>query len=139
MRLQFRKLLLAAVTPTKARPNDAGFDLTAITKETTHLYREYNTGIAVDIPPGYVGLVFPRSSVSTTGHTLANCVAVIDPGYQGPIKLRFRHDKLNREYEAGERIGQLVVLPLTEVELEEVETFESDTERGAGGFGSTGR
>lgn len=138
MIVEFRKIHEAAVRPTKAHDNDAGFDLTSLYVERTYLYHEHHTGLAVNVPPGYVGLVFPRSSISTTGHTLANAVAVIDAGYTGEIKLRFRHGE-GREYDSGERVGQLVILKLPNIELQEVNSFEKGTERGSTGFGDSGR
>ena len=137
MILEFRKALLNAVTPTRAHPTDAGFDLTAATKEFSSLYNEYDTGIAVAIPDGYVGLVFPRSSVSGTGMSLANAVGVVDASYRGTIKLRFRRGE-GREYEAGERVGQLVVLKLECTSMEEVNGID-ETVRATKGFGSSGR
>ena len=100
---------------------------------------KYDTGIAVEIPPGYVGLVFPRSSVCKTGLSLANSVGVIDSDYRGSISLVFyKGAELIEAYSYGDRIGQLVIVPIPEVEFVEAEEL-SETERGAGGYGSTGK
>lgn len=139
--IKFTKLSENAVTPSYAKEGDAGLDLTAIDYVKNHDYKfvEYDTGIAVEIPVGHVGLVFPRSSISKTPHTLANSVGVIDSGYRGSIKLRMRYDdsRDDMEYAYGDKIGQLIILPIPTVELVEVSKL-SDTERGSGGFGSTG-
>ena len=140
MKLRVKRINENAVLPSK-RAGDAGYDLTATDFQITHQYIEYNTGIAVAIPDGYVGLLFPRSSVSKYDLILANCVGVIDSSYRGEVKLRFK--ALPREgvnfirYDTGDKIGQLVIVPILEPEIEEVNTLDS-TERGEGGFGSTG-
>ena len=95
----------------------------------------YDTQIAMEIPDGYVGLIFPRSSVSKTGLSLRNAVGVIDSGYRGPIMLKFGGEAGG--YLAGDRVGQIMILPYPEIEYVEVDEL-SDSERGAGGFGSTG-
>lgn len=138
MIINFRKTDARAVTPTKAHESDAGFDLTAISMEFSSLYNSYDTGLAVEIPEGYVGLVFPRSSVSNTGMVLANAVGVIDSSYRGTIQLRFRRLE-GREYAVGERVGQLVILELPQIDFKEVHEFEEETDRGTGGWGSSGR
>lgn len=143
--IKFKKLHPDAVTPTKANPTDAGFDLTAIGWKVSddHTYIEYSTGIAVEMPENYVGLIFPRSSVSRVQQVLANCVAVIDAGYRGELILRYRetwrgaHFEPNT-YKVGEKIGQIVFMPLPAVELVEVKEL-SNSDRGEGGFGSSGK
>lgn len=141
MKIKFKKLRPDAIAPKQAHPGDAGFDLTAITYSWNGdlQLREYTTGIAVEIPRGYVGLIFPRSSVYKTGMTLTNCVGVIDSGYRGDIGAKFRvgNDPC-LAYKPGDRIGQLVIVPIPEVEFVEAEEL-SETERGAGCYGSTGR
>ena len=104
---------------------------------------EYHTGIAVEIPDGYVGLLFPRSSVSKTDLVLANCVGVVDSGYRGEIRFRYKFARKEyfanvRRFQEGERVGQLVIMPYPSIELEQVDNL-SDTERGDGGYGSTGK
>lgn len=202
MKIKFVKMHADAVVPTKAHATDAGFDLTA----TSRVFDEhgavvYGTGIAVEIPTGYVGLAFPRSSVSKLDVSMANAVGVIDAGYRGEITFKFKpallycgnanvpgggigvsatdhigtvqtnpemqsvtfhgadghfgddaesarmwrydaegrvHETLEpRIYNVGERVGQLIIMPIPEIEFEEVETL-NDGERGANGYGSTG-
>jgi len=138
LKVRFKKLHPDAVTPTYAKDGDAGLDLTALTmKEKAGIpYIEYGTGIAVEIPEGYVGLIFPRSSVSKLDNFfLKNSVGVIDSGYRGELMLRF--NKSFSFYKVGEKIGQLIILPYPKIQLEEVDEL-SDTQRGVGGFGSTG-
>ena len=138
LKVRFKKLSEYAVAPSYAKDGDAGLDLTAhtLTDFKSEPFIEYGTGIAVEIPQGYVGLVFPRSSVSKKENFyLKNSVGVIDSGYRGEIKLRFNRSE--DTYEVGEKIGQLIILPYPTIYLEEVEELSS-TERGEGGFGSTG-
>jgi len=99
----------------------------------------YDTGLSMEIPEGYVGLLFPRSSISKTTLSLANSVGVIDSGYRGSIMFKFRYlgGKGNWFYNLGDRVGQIIIIPYPTVEFEEVEELSS-TERGQGGFGSTG-
>lgn len=141
--IRFKKLRRDAVTPTKAHPTDAGFDLTAVTRTLgpEGRYIEYGIGIAVEVPDGFVGLLFPRSSISNTCLRLANGVGVLDASYRGEIKMRFKTVIIDPPYEIsygpGDRIGQLVIVPIFAGEMIEVEEL-SDTERGTGGFGSSG-
>ena len=144
MKVKFKKLVDTAVTPTYAKDGDAGLDLTSIqhTINTDYNYIQHHTGIAVEVPKGYVGLIFPRSSISKTDLSLANCVGVIDSGYRGEIIFRFKFKKDTyfaglKRYEAGDRIGQLIIIPYPSIELEEVSEL-TDTDRGEGGYGSTG-
>ena len=142
MQIKFRKIYAEAVAPKQGTPGSAGFDLTAISKRFDEQYAvwEYGTGIAVEIPKGFVGMVFPRSSVFRTGDVLSNSVGIIDSDYSGEIKAKFY--PLNRmgdePYNIGDRICQLVIVPIPEVEYIEADKL-SVTERGAGGYGSTGR
>ena len=129
-----------AVLPKYAQFGDAGLDLVAIDKEfmddTTIIYK---TGIAVEIPTGYVGLIFPRSSISKTSLSLCNSVAVIDSGYRGEIVLKFRYtDKTWRGvYKVGDRVAQLIIVPYPNIELQQVKSL-TPSDRGINGFGSTG-
>jgi dUTP pyrophosphatase len=140
MKVKIKKLHADAVIPVYAKPGDAGLDLTAISESWNEddSMVTYDTGLAVEIPEGHVGLLFPRSSVSKTTLNLANSVGVIDSGYRGSIMLKFRFLESGDVYGVGDRIGQLLILPYPQVEFEEVEELSS-TERGEGGFGSTGR
>ena len=132
-----------AVAPTKAHQTDAGFDLTAVSREFDMLGNlVYHTGVAVEIPKGYVGLVFPRSSVCKKVQMLTNSVGVIDSGYRCEITMKFKpqqsYGRHSSEYLVGERIGQLLIIPYPEIEFEEV-TELGFGERGANGYGSSGK
>jgi dUTP pyrophosphatase len=93
----------------------------------------------MEIPKNYVGLIFPRSSVRNKDLILSNCVGVIDSGYRGEIQATFKKtDGLDSiKYNIGDRGAQIIILPYPQVNFKEVEEL-SDTERGSGGFGSTG-
>lgn len=139
LKIKFKKMNPNAVMPRMGTNGAAGFDLTAVSLKTTETTLKYDTGIAVEIPPGYVGLVFPRSSVCKTGLSLANGVGVIDSDFRGSISLVFyKGAELIEAYSYGDRIGQLLIVPIPEVEFVEAEEL-SETERGAGGYGSTGK
>jgi dUTP pyrophosphatase len=152
MEVRFKKLVEEAVVPQYASEGDAGLDLVATTKEweVSKGYVEFGTGLAMEIPKGYVGLIFPRSSISNTKYTLANSVGVIDSGYRGEVKFRMflnsagvKHVEDNifkklKEYEVGDKVGQLIIMPYPTIEPIEVEELD-DSERGSGGFGSTGK
>jgi dUTP pyrophosphatase len=144
MKVRFKKLHQDAVIPSYATPGDAGLDITCIAYAYNQLdnYLEYYTGLSVEIPEGYVGLLFPRSSISKTNLNLTNSVGVIDSGFRGELRFRYRFPigytvgKIRR-YDKGDRVGQLVILPYPHIEPEEAMQL-SDTVRGDGGFGSTG-
>ena len=148
MQVKVKKLHPDAVIPKYAKDGDAGLDLTAISKEENSKQVIYGTGLAVEIPYGYVGLIFPRSSIMKKDLSLTNSVGVIDSGYRGEIKFAFRkHDTTmpafgfpipSESYEVGDRIGQLIIMPYPSIELVESEELSS-TERGEGGFGSSGK
>jgi len=142
MNIKIKKLLKNTITPTYSKQGDAGMDLTAISKNVintdTHSYIEYGTGLAFEIPKGYVGLIFPRSSISNTGMIQTNSVSVIDSGYRGEVTCRFKWIPGTTDYNVGDRIGQLIIIPYPQVEFEEVEEL-SDTERGSSGYGSSGK
>lgn len=147
MKVRFKKLNPAAVTPTYAKAGDAGLDLTAISIKETPLYVQYNTGIAIEIPEHHVGLLFPRSSVTDLPLMMKNCVGVIDSGYRGEIKARFQvldysndelFEDIPTQYNVGDRVAQLIIVPIPPIELEETEEL-SDSHRGVGGYGSTGK
>ena len=139
MKVKFKKLSNRAVTPSYAKEGDAGLDMVATSLIKDEMYYEYGTDIAVQIPEGYVGLIFPRSSISKTKMVLANHVGVVDSGYRGEIKFRFKKLAWDNGlvYEIGDKIGQLVIMPVPFIDLEETDTL-SDSDRGGGGFGSTG-
>ena len=141
MKTYIKKLHPNAVIPTYAKQGDAGMDLVAteiINEETFQI--TYGTGLAMEIPEGFVGLVFPRSSIRKTDLSLTNCVGVIDSGYRGELQATFRKERgvASRKYEVGERIAQIMIIPHPDIQFEETDEL-SNTERGDGGFGSTGK
>ncbi len=154
MEIKFKKLVPEAVIPQRANPTDAGLDLIATSQKaemcknedgTEHSrevsFKEYGTGLAVEIPEGYVGLLFPRSSVTNKQMMLKNSVGVIDSGYRGEIRARFicaDKEEQHNHYSVGDKVAQLLIVPIAlphPIEAEEL----SDTSRGEGGFGSTGK
>jgi dUTP pyrophosphatase len=141
MILKVKKLNENAVIPKYANPGDAGLDLVAteVLEESMHSIK-YATGIAVEIPDGYVGLLFPRSSVSKTNLSLANSVGVIDSGYRGQVMCVFNkvNNPMLSSYNVGDKIAQLVIVACPQFIIKEVVEL-SDTQRGEGGFGSTGK
>ena len=140
MKVKIKKLHKDAVIPKYSRPGDAGMDIVAlgVLKQSKEQV-SYGTGIAVEIPEGHVGLIFPRSSIKNYELMLSNSVGVIDSGYRGEIQVtfntRFWGDIV---YKKGEKIAQMIIMPYPQIEMEEVEELSS-TERGEGGFGSTGK
>lgn len=122
--------------PKYVHPGDAGMDVYAISKSETDKYVEYGTGLSFELPAGHMLLLYPRSSVTNTDLTLANSVGVLDSGYRGELKLRFRRSGKS-DYNVGDRIGQIIILPFPQVEFAEVAEL-SVSERGSGAFGSTG-
>ena len=138
--VKVKKLVPEAVIPSYSKVGDAGMDLT-ITREieNTSFSVSYGFGIAMEIPQGYVGLVFPRSSVRNQDLILSNCVGVIDSGYRGELQATFK--KTNGldsiKYKVGDRGAQIIILPYPTIYMTEVPEL-SNTERGSGGFGSTG-
>jgi len=140
-KVKIKRLHKDAVIPSYSRQGDAGMDLVA----TSKFYDDfdnvcYGTGLAIEIPEGYVGLLFPRSSISKTDLTLRNSVGIIDSGYRGEITFKFNNILMSscEPYNVKKRIGQLIIMPYPTIEFEEVEEL-STTERGAQGFGSTGK
>lgn len=165
MKVNIKKLHPDAVIPSYAKPGDAGMDLTAVSVEND-LFGNivYHTGLAFEIPEGYVGLVFPRSSNSKTNLYLTNSVGVIDSGYRGEVTFKFKcaHNAINflkywfkkkilkknegvnihclvqNAYDVGDRVGQIIIMPYPQIEFQEVDKL-SETERGTDGYGSTGK
>ena len=138
MNVNIKKLHPDAVVPKYAKRGDAGLDLTAVDVIADGATLTYKTGLAVEIPPWHVGLLFPRSSVYKTGQTLTNCVGVIDSGYRGEIMLKYTLSPYAKEYDIGDRVGQLIIMPYPKIHFVEVENL-TPTDRGEGGYGSTGR
>lgn len=163
MQVKFKKLNKKAVIPTKAHTTSAGFDMVAVTKTITDKFVEYDTQIATAIPDGHVGLLFANSRVSKYDLDLANAVGVVDSDYRGTIRFRYKHtiqpqtailahktkyfDLVKdvepvpipfrpKEFNAGDVVGQLIIIPIPEVEFVEVDELD-ETDRGEGGFGST--
>lgn len=135
------KLIDKNCIPKKAHSIDAGFDVKSrvdflVPPQGTTMIP---TGVCVQIPEGYVGLLFPRSSISKTPLRMSNSVGVIDAGFTGEIQVPL-HNTSNIEMariNQYDRIAQLVIVPCMDFKLEPVDELE-DTERGNGGFGSTG-
>jgi len=141
IQIKFKKLTSTAKTPTRAHESDAGFDFYSCTGPLNHNKPGvvvHKTGIAVEIPHNYFGAMFPRSSIRDTGLSLCNSVGVIDSGYRGEVVFSFYREAGTGGYSAGDKIGQLVILPLPQVELVEVDEL-STSDRGEKGLGSTGR
>ena len=149
MKVKIKKTHKDAVIPSYSKVGDAGLDLTATSRDWKYSdgggYYEYGTGLSIEIPEGFVGLIFPRSSQSNVNQLLTNHVGVIDSNYRGEIKFRFKSvyqtvTELNEDfniYKTGDRIGQLIIIPYPPIEFEEVDEL-SETIRGDKGFGSSG-
>jgi dUTP pyrophosphatase len=142
MQVKIKKLHPDAKTPQYAKDGDAAVDLACVSKEYKPGQIVYGTGLAFEIPPGHVGLLFPRSSICKQDLVLSNSVGVLDSGYRGEVKFVFNTKRFEAstcsQYEIGERIGQLMIVPYPSIEFVESEDL-SDTERGEGGFGSSGK
>jgi len=140
--VKFKKLHPAAEAPKKSHPDDAGWDLTAVQVERIGKNRvRVHSGIAVEIPYGYQGELRARSSVyKKDGEViLSNCVGTIDAGYRGEVMAVFYgSDLCDIPFEIGERFAQLVIMPVPDVVFEESAEL-SESSRGSGGYGSTGR
>jgi dUTP pyrophosphatase len=138
MKVKIKKLSENAVIPTYSKEGDAAMDLTVTSMEIVdYEHIKYGFGIAIEIPFGYVGFVFPRSSCYKQRQILSNAVGVIDSGYRGEISAVMIGTS-SHSYKVGERAAQLIILPYPEIEFEEVSEL-SETERGEGGYGSTGK
>ena len=169
MEVRIKKLHKNATIPFYSKKGDAGMDLTAVERYfDSYGNVVYRTGIALEIPEGYVGLLFPRSSVSKMDISLCNCVGVIDSSYRGEIIVKFKPTlsystaglqyedckfnywggiiipageqdlRVHKNYEVGERVAQLIIMPYPYIEFKEVNEL-TQTERGNGGFGSSGK
>ena len=142
MRIRIKKLDERAITPTYGTEYSAGADLYALLDEAIeiqpHATTLVKTGISVEIPEGYCGLIFARSGISSKrGLAPANKVGVIDADYRGEVMVALHnHSGINAMVEPGERIAQFAIVPFLKAQFEEVDEL-SDTVRGAGGFGST--
>lgn len=143
MNIKVRKLSDTAKIPTRGSREAAGYDLYADLDSPVdiepHMTEMIGTGLSMEIPEGYFGAIFARSGLaSREGLRPANCVGVVDSDYRGPFMIALHNDcDVVRTVEPGERIAQLVVIPYLPVTFETVEKL-GETERGEGGFGSTG-
>ena len=141
MKINFKKLVPEAQKPKFGKPGDAGADLVATSVDFSRKNQVvYGTGLAVEIPEGMVGLIFPRSSVRNYDLSMSNCVGVIDSGYRGEIMVTFNILNLytvENSYQVSDRIAQLVIVPVPLAQYVEVEEL-SETERNTSGHGSTG-
>lgn len=162
MKIKIKRLTENSVIPKYAKSGDAGLDLVATSLVMDEKGNAvYGTGLAFEIPDGYVGLLFPRSSICNKNQSLTNAVGVIDSGYRGEVSMKFKpsevyldnlstndviwHPKKDNQheivgetmYKVGDKIGQLIIIPYPKVEFEEVKEL-SETDRGTGGYGSTG-
>ena len=141
MKIKIKKLDQKAVIPTRGSDAAAGVDLHAPKALVIHPNSNgvVSTGLAVEIPDGYFGAIFARSGMATRkGLRPANCVGVIDSDYRGEIKVVLHNDSdIIRPVQEGDRVAQLVILPYEPIEFDEVDEL-NDTDRGIGGFGSTG-
>lgn len=149
MKVNIKKVLPDPILPTRAHDDDAGYDLYAspyehrgigyVEKISPQGYRTFHTGIAMEIPKGYVGLVFARSGLGIKkGLKPRNCVGVIDSNYRGEIMVCLYNDSKEwQSVEYGDRIAQIVIVPYLQYDLNVVEELD-ETDRGENGFGSSG-
>ena len=141
MNVKIKKINENAVIPKYAKDGDAGLDLVATSIVSEEVFQiTYGLGVAMEIPYGFVGLVFPRSSIRKYDLSLTNCVGVIDSGYRGELQATFRKERgvASNKYEIGDKICQIMIIPYPPIEFKEVDEL-TNTERGKGGFGSTGK
>lgn len=144
MQIDIKLLNDYAKMPSRGSTYAAGYDLYAATSYdieiAPHKTVKIDTGIAVAIPEGYFGAIYARSGLATKqGLRPGNCVGVIDADYRGPVIVALHNDTNEYQYiHAGDRIAQLVIQPFLSVEFNEVRELDT-TERGEGGFGSTGK
>lgn len=149
MEVKIKRLSKDAVIPQYAYDDDAGLDLIA----TSYEYKSdidchvYGTGLAIEIPKGHVGLIYPRSSNRKTNAYMTNHVGIIDSGYRGEIMVSFKNRcmtpndgvniSLSRPYEVGNKIAQLIIIPYPKIHFIEVDEL-SDSDRKDKNHGSTG-
>lgn len=145
--LKIKLLSEKAVMPSYAKSGDAGLDLTVTSREVIDYYPGFDLkpkqirlgfGIAIELPSGHVGLLFPRSSIHKTDLRLSNCVGVIDSGYRGEIQAVFDVSGQGDSYYIGERAAQLVILQLPALDIVQTDAL-SDSNRGVQGYGSSGK
>lgn len=141
--VKIKKMHPLAKMPAYAHNGDAGLDLSVTSIENLGAEKvKFGLGVAIELPEGHVGLLFPRSSVHKSTLRLSNSVGVLDSNFQGEITAVFDRLELEalfkNEYDIGDRIIQLVILPFPKVEFEQVTEFTSKSERGTGSYGSSG-
>lgn len=139
MNVKIKKINDKVVIPKYSRNGDAGLDLTAVSISETEKEICYGTGIIIEIPEGFAGLLLPRSSLSKYDLMLSNHVGLIDSNYRGEILLKFK--KINKAinlYKVGDRIAQLLIIPYPNINIIETDNL-SETSRGTDGFGSSGK
>lgn len=139
--IKYKRLVPHAIEPEYATDRAAGLDLYAADYNYNNdtKFHEYGSGIAIEIPEGYEAQLRPRSSISKTSLIMCNSPGTIDSDYTGELIFRFKEiDNRGIFYQVGERIGQIIFVPIPKIQLEEVSEL-SETKRGANGFGSTGK
>ena len=142
LEVKIKQLSPESVIPTYAKDGDAGMDLTATSKAyDEHGNVCYGTSLAFELPKGYVGLLFPRSSNTKKDLILGNSVGVLDSSFRGEVVFKFKTiDSVNDVYDiyqVGDRIGQIIIMPYPQVTFKVVDELSS-SDRGVGGFGSSG-
>lgn len=143
MTLKFKKLHSDAIFPVRKTSGAAGYDLSALPNTyytlSKGIPKKIPTGVAMELPPGYFGLIAPRSSLGNRAITVANSPGITDDDYRGEIWVTLiSHHEDNYVIQGGDRIAQLIVVPYAQLPVEEVYEL-SFTTRGEGGFGSTGK
>jgi dUTP pyrophosphatase len=142
MQIKIKRLKKDVALPTYAKLGDAAMDVVAtsenVVEANDHGYIEYGTGLAFELPEGYYMDIRPRSSISNTGMILANGCGVLDQGFTGELKLRFKWIKGTKKYNVGDRVAQIMIKPYPFIEWLEVDEL-SKTERNEGGFGHSGK
>ena len=139
--VKFKKLHPHAKAPFHATAGAAAYDLYAVSMDwdSKNCVYTYGTGLAFEIPEGYCGLLYPRSSIYKVGQIFPNCTGIIDADYRGEVSMKFSYrDDPKAEYRPGDRIGQLIIMPIPVVSFVESDELTT-TARGLGGYGSTGR
>ena len=142
---KIKKLHPDAKIPVQAKPGDTGYDLYAISEKSvidgTGYTITYGTGLAIELDKNFCAYLAPRSSLTkNTTLMLGNSIGLIDSDYRGELMFQFRNLSNHgiKKYNVGDRIGQLFILDRYEIKFEEVDEL-TDTVRGKGGIGSTGR
>jgi dUTP pyrophosphatase len=139
MIVNIKKTHKNAVIPAYAKDGDAGMDLTVVDFEILDSKNvKYDFGLAFEIPKGYVGFIFPRSSCYKQNQMLSNSVGVIDSGYRGNVSAVMTGKGKECRYAIGERAAQIIIMPYPSIKFNEVQEI-SETERGSTGYGSTGK